>query len=66
MVSVGNPGNASDPRTGFSRVDYQYSISQHKVTIQQYTSFLNAVAASDSHGLYNPKARYTIPTQDQW
>jgi formylglycine-generating enzyme required for sulfatase activity len=54
MVSVGNPGNASDPRTGFGRVDYEYSISQYEVTIQQYTAFLNAVAASDPHGLYNP------------
>ncbi len=53
MVPVGHPGNASDPRTGFGRVDYEYNISKYEVTIAQYAAFLNAVAASDPHGLYN-------------
>lgn len=54
MVTVGNPGNARDPRTGFGSVGYSYRISKYEVTIQQYTNFLNAVAASDPYGLYNP------------
>ncbi|MFM8278693.1 MAG: SUMF1/EgtB/PvdO family nonheme iron enzyme [Cyanobium sp.] len=54
MVPVGNPGNLGDPRTGFGRVNYEYNISKYEITIQQYTIFLNAVAASDPHGLYNP------------
>jgi formylglycine-generating enzyme required for sulfatase activity len=53
MVAVGNPGNASDARTGYGRVNYEYNISKYEVTIQQYTTFLNAVAASDPYGLYN-------------
>ena len=54
MVTVGNPGNQVDRRTGFGRVDYEYKISKYEVTIQQYTAFLNAVAASDPYKLYNP------------
>jgi hypothetical protein len=27
MAPVGNPGNASDPRTGFGRVDDEYNLS---------------------------------------
>ncbi len=53
MVAVGNPGNASDARTGFGRVNYEYNISKYEVTIQQYINFLNAVAASGPYGLYN-------------
>jgi formylglycine-generating enzyme required for sulfatase activity len=53
MVSVGNPGNPIDPRTGFGRVNYEYNICKYEITIQHYTTFLNAVAASDPHGLYN-------------
>ena len=54
MVPVGNAGNRNDPRTGFGRVNYEYSISKYEITIQQYTTFLNSVAASDPYGLYNP------------
>jgi len=53
MVSIGNSGNLADPRTGFGGVGYDYRISKYEVTIQQYASFLNAVAASDPYGLYN-------------
>jgi hypothetical protein len=31
-----------------------YSISKYETTIGQYTAFLNAVAKSDPHGLYDP------------
>ena len=54
MLSVGDPGNFSDPRMGFGRVDYEYKIAKYEVTINQYAAFLNAVAASDPHGLYSP------------
>lgn len=35
------------------QVNYEFHISQHAVTNAQYTAFLNAVAASDTHGLWN-------------
>jgi len=34
-------------------VDYAYNISTYEVTAGQYTEFLNAVAATDTYGLYN-------------
>lgn len=52
-VPVGNAGNAPDT-TGFGEVDYNYQISQYDVTVSQYTAFLNAVAATDTYGIYNP------------
>ncbi len=56
MVTVGDPGNENDPFTGniFGAVDYKYQIGKYEVTIQQYTHFLNSVAASDPYELYNP------------
>jgi len=50
--TIGNPGNAPDD-TGFGSVDYTYRISKHEVTNSQYTAFLNAVADTDTSGLYN-------------
>jgi len=35
-------------------VDYVYEIGKFEVTAGQYTEFLNAVAATDTYGLYNP------------
>lgn len=52
FVTVGDPGNSNDI-TGFGQVDYSYQIGVYQVTIQQYTEFLNAVAASDPNSLYN-------------
>ena len=52
-VTVGNPGNAPDPTTGFGAVGYAYRIGATEVTNSQYAAFLNAVAASDPNGLYN-------------
>ncbi|HEX7008566.1 MAG TPA: SUMF1/EgtB/PvdO family nonheme iron enzyme [Phycisphaeraceae bacterium] len=49
---IGDPGNAPDT-TGYGAVDYVYRISTTEVTVGQYIEFLNAVAASDPHGLYN-------------
>lgn len=62
-VSVGNPGNAgelsgsgaggSGPDRICGAVGYRYSIGKYEVTAEQYTAFLNAVAATDAYGLYN-------------
>ncbi len=55
-VTVGNPGNAADTRyntPGYGSVDYIYDIGKYEVTAGQYTEFLNAVAATDTYGLYN-------------
>jgi len=51
-VMVGDPGNAADV-TGYGAVSSVYKIAKYEVTIQQYTDFLNAVAASDPYSLYN-------------
>ena len=52
LVPVGNPGNANDT-TGYGSVGYNYSIDKYDVTLGQYTQFLNAVAKTDTYGLYN-------------
>ena len=51
-VTVGDPGNAADV-TGYGAVSSVYKIAKYEVTIQQYTDFLNAVAATDTYSLYN-------------
>jgi len=51
-VPVGNPGNAADT-TGYGAVAYSYNIGEYDVTSSQYTAFLNAVAATDTYGVYN-------------
>jgi formylglycine-generating enzyme required for sulfatase activity len=53
LVPVGNPGNSPD-NTGYGAVGYEYYIGKYEVTAGQYTEFLNAVAADDTYGLYNP------------
>jgi hypothetical protein len=54
-VTVGNVGNAADPATGslYGAVAYAYKIAKNETTIAQYAEFLNAVAKSDSYGLYS-------------
>jgi sulfatase modifying factor 1 len=56
-VPIGNVGNANDPDTDnqLGEVDYFYRIGKYEVTVGQYTSFLNSVAATDIYGLYNPQ-----------
>ena len=56
---VGNAGNAPDPSTGYGAVDYNYNIGEYDVTAGQYTAFLNAVAATDTYGLYNSSMSFT-------
>jgi formylglycine-generating enzyme required for sulfatase activity len=54
LVPVGNPNNANDTiGAGYGGVAYEYQIGKYDVTIGQYTDFLNAVAATDTYGLYN-------------
>ena len=63
ISTVGDPGNATDtsgsPGTtcyyGYGSVAYTFGIGTYDVTLNQYTTFLNAVATtSDLYGLYNP------------
>jgi sulfatase modifying factor 1 len=54
-VTVGTPGNACDPQSEgcFGEVTDVYRISKYETTNAQYAEFLNAVAATDTHGLYS-------------
>jgi formylglycine-generating enzyme required for sulfatase activity len=52
-VPIGNPGNPGDPTNGLGTVFNTYAIGRTEVTNGQYTTFLNAKAASDPFGLYN-------------
>lgn len=51
-VPVGYPGNAPDS-TGRGSVAYEYRMGTTEVTTNQYMAFLNAVAATDTYGLYS-------------
>jgi formylglycine-generating enzyme required for sulfatase activity len=61
-VPVGNTGNTGElsgsgaggygPDRICGAVDYQFNIAKYEVTAGQYTVFLNAVAATDTYGLY--------------
>ena len=50
--TIGNTGNANDT-TGYGGVSYNYAIGTYDVTVSQYATFLNAVAATDTYSLYN-------------
>jgi sulfatase modifying factor 1 len=65
FITVANPGNVGQlvhgligidppPSRVCGEVDYVYSIGKYEVTAGQYCEFLNAVAKTDTHGLYNP------------
>jgi len=64
MVTIGNPGNAPDPATGslYGAVSYTYKMDAYDVTTAQYTQFLNAVAATDTYGLYDSYMATDYPT----
>jgi len=53
-VPVGNPGNVADS-TSFGAVADSFLVGATEVTNDQYAEFLNAVAGTDSHSLYNSK-----------
>ena len=68
-VPVGNPGNAPDMRynldpyyggrpEGYGAVSYEYRISKFELTAGQYCAFLNAVASTDTYGLYSTTMDY--------
>ena len=62
-VPVGNPGNTGElsgsgaggygPDRVCGAVAYEYRIGKYEVTAEQYTEFLNKVAAADTYGVYN-------------
>jgi formylglycine-generating enzyme required for sulfatase activity len=52
LVDVGSPGNAPDVTT-FGAVAYPYRIGKVEVTVADYAAFLNAVARTDTYGLWN-------------
>jgi hypothetical protein len=57
-VPVGNAGKAADhPATGgvYGAVSHAYQIAKNETTISQYAEFLNAVAKTDTYGLYNTR-----------
>lgn len=63
FITIGNPGNENDPKTGtqsdpksgetFGKVDYIYEIGKQAITVEQYVKFLNAKAKDDPYGLYD-------------
>lgn len=50
-VLVGDPGNQD--RVNFGAVSYEYEIGTYEVTNSEYAAFLNSVASTDTHDLYN-------------
>ncbi len=62
-VTVGDPGNAGElsgssvggfgPDRICGAVAYEYRIGKYEVTASQYCEFLNAVAKTDTYGLYH-------------
>ena len=58
MVTVGNPGNGADAgntseASTYGAVAETFQIGKYEVTNAQYAVFLNAVAATDTYGLFN-------------
>ncbi len=58
LVTVGDPGNAPDPLNtnavpGIGSVGYAYQIGKFEVRNSEYVDFLNAVADTDTYGLYS-------------
>jgi formylglycine-generating enzyme len=51
FVTVNDVGNPADA-TGLGSVGYAYQIGTYDVTAAQYVEFLNAVARTDTYGLY--------------
>jgi formylglycine-generating enzyme required for sulfatase activity len=53
-LTIDNRGNPADVYgDGYGSVDYLYNIGRFEVTGGQYVEFLNAVAATDTYGLYS-------------
>jgi formylglycine-generating enzyme required for sulfatase activity len=75
-VAVGDPGNIPDTRMhqycpngdcewrampGYGAVDHSYEIGKYELTAGQYAAFLNAVARTDTYGLYDTLMAETHP-----
>jgi len=71
-VPVGSPGNAPDTEvmndgtSGYGTVGYTYNIGKYEVTAGQYCEFLNAVAKTDTYGLYNEYMDYYSAIPGVW
>jgi formylglycine-generating enzyme required for sulfatase activity len=54
-VTISGGNSQCDPQGQgcFGKVDYTYRVGKYEVTNTQYAAFLNAVASTDGHGLYN-------------
>jgi probable HAF family extracellular repeat protein len=52
FVTVGDAGNAADS-SARGAVGYVYGMGKYDVTVGQYCEFLNAVAKTDTYGLYH-------------
>ena len=53
-VTVGDPGNTADTApAGYGAVATSFKIMKYELTNQQYTDFLNSVAATDTYSLYD-------------
>ncbi len=53
-AAIGDAGNAPNGDLGDGSVATEYRIATTEVTNTQFASFLNAVAKTDTHDLYNP------------
>ena len=51
-----------DGTTGYGSVPYIYQMGKYDVTVGQYCQFLNAVAKTDTYGLYNSGMATDYPT----
>jgi formylglycine-generating enzyme len=58
-VPVGNPGNAAHG-TGYGSVAYEYGMGKVEITAAQYTAFLNAIAATDTYGVFHTEMQTGI------
>ena len=52
LVPVGDAGNVDDIGYG-GAVAYEYNLGKYEITGAQYGAFLDAVASTDTYGLYN-------------
>ena len=53
MVTVGDPGAPGDPSAGLGAVTRPFRVGVYEVTNTEYVELLNAVAATDTHGLFD-------------
>ena len=54
FVTVGDPGNVANT-TGCGAVAYTYQMGECDITTGQYVAFLDAVAGTDTYGLYDTR-----------